>query len=317
MTAPLGTPRPLWRVILLSAVTLLAYYGYYKWMIQDELRQYDGKSWSGALSLIPFGLGVTLPPALALLDPDVPSWFGWFSFLGIAWIYIVQFKLYRTVNRMYREMGIKEPLVVWWLFIPGLNLVVGLRQIHFLSQFWAMKQEQPINDPVAKALPILFASGLMAIVASTAFPDVAIALPTTQPVLGSLFSFSGERPHNLGVNGGLLTPCPTTPNCVSSQTQDSTHQIAPLQYQGTATDVIEKLKTVIAALPRTEIVEARENYLYAEFTSRLMGFVDDVEFYVEPGKREIQVRSASRLGESDLGVNRKRIEMIREKLGEL
>lgn len=75
-----------------------------------------------------------------IFDPDVPGWFGWFSLLGIAWIYIVQFKLYRTVNELYRQAGMKEPLVVWWIFVPGLNLIVGLRQIHFLSQFWAKEQ---------------------------------------------------------------------------------------------------------------------------------------------------------------------------------
>lgn len=312
----LGTPRPLWRVILLSTITLLVYYGYYKWVIQDELRRYNGKGWSGALCLIPFGLGVTVPPALVLFDPDVPQWFGWFSFLGIAWIYIVQFKLYQTVNRMYREAGMKEPLVVWWLFVPGLNLVVGLRQIHFLSQYWAMKQEQSIVDPIAKALPIIFATGILAIATVLTNPGAAIALPMHQPVLatGSLFSFSGDRPTNLGVSNGLLAPCPSSPNCVSSQSKDSKHQIEPLAFDGNSAKAISVLKSIVQELPRTAIITASENYLYAEFTSALMGFVDDVEFYVDPTEHGIQVRSASRLGESDLGVNRKRIEAIRKQL---
>ncbi|GAB4227483.1 MAG: hypothetical protein Kow00121_56200 [Elainellaceae cyanobacterium] len=130
----------------------------------------------------------------------------------------------------------------------------------------------------------------------------------------SLFSFSGKRPTNLGVTDGKLVPCPGTPNCVSSQAADTDaeHKIAPLTYSSSATEAIAKLKSVIQSMERTEIINEQENYLYAEFTSALMGYVDDVEFYVEPNGT-IQVRSASRLGQSDLGVNRKRIEDIRSR----
>jgi hypothetical protein len=152
---PLGTPRPLWKVISLSVVTFMLYYGWYKWIIQEELRNYKGSGWSGTLCMAPFVLGVAVPQLLRIFDPDVPGWFGWFSFLGIAWIYIVQFRLYRDVNELYREAGMKEPLVVWWIFIPGLNLVVGLRQIHFLSQYWAKQQGIIVNDTVADNIPFL------------------------------------------------------------------------------------------------------------------------------------------------------------------
>ena len=70
-------------------------------------------------------------------------------------------------------------------------------------------------------------------------------------------------------------------------------------------------------MPRTNIVKEEENYLYAEFATKIMGYVDDVEFYVDQEANAIQVRSASRLGQSDLGVNRERVETIREKLKEL
>ncbi|HEY9761098.1 MAG TPA: hypothetical protein V6D07_01170 [Trichocoleus sp.] len=150
-----GTPRPLWRVILYSGLTGLAYYGYYKWMIQDELKRYRGEGWSGALCLTPFVVGVALPQVLWLLDPDVPGWFGWCSLVGIIWIYIVQFRLYRTVNALYSEAGLKPPLIVWWLFIPGLNLIVGLRQIHFLSQYWARVGQIEVKDAIAEAIPLL------------------------------------------------------------------------------------------------------------------------------------------------------------------
>lgn len=159
--ASLGQPRPLWKVMLFSALTGLIYYGYYKWVIQDELKRYTGSDFSGAIALLPFLVGVTVPPALATWDPDVPSWFGWFSLLGVVWIYIVQFRLYRTVNQLYRDAGMKEPLAVCWLFIPGLNLWVGLRQIHFLSQYWAMKRQDDVADPVAEALPFFFSPDVL------------------------------------------------------------------------------------------------------------------------------------------------------------
>ena len=128
--------------------------------------------------------------------------------------------------------------------------------------------------------------------------------------------FAGKRPTNLGVESGTLTPCPSTPNCVNSQAQDAQHQIDPLTYTSTPAKAIADLKTVIETMERTKIITETENYLYAEFTTKLMGFVDDVEFFLDEGANVIQVRSASRLGQSDLGVNRKRVETIRAKFNE-
>ena len=129
--------------------------------------------------------------------------------------------------------------------------------------------------------------------------------------------FAGKQPTNLGVQSGQLAPCPSTPNCVSSQSENAQNKIEPLTYNSSPQEVIANLKTVIESLPKTKIITETENYLYAEFTSALMGFVDDVEFYLDEGAKTIHVRSASRLGQSDLGVNRKRIETIRTKLNEL
>lgn len=131
-----------------------------------------------------------------------------------------------------------------------------------------------------------------------------------------LFSFSGKRPDNLGVKDGQLSACPSTPNCVSSQSSDPKSQIAPLAYTDSPQQAIARLKAVVEAQPRTKIVTAEGNYLYAEFTTALMGFVDDVEFYLDEAASVIQVRSASRLGQSDLGVNRKRIESIRSQFAQ-
>ena len=124
-----------------------------------------------------------------------------------------------------------------------------------------------------------------------------------------MFNFSGKRPDNLGVKDGKLAPCPGTPNCVSSQSDNPQFKIAPLPPVS-----IAEIKKVVEAMERTKIVEERDNYLYAEFTSKIMGYVDDVEFYLDSANNVVQVRSASRLGKSDLGVNRKRVEAIRSKL---
>ncbi|MBZ8180742.1 DUF1499 domain-containing protein [Oscillatoria salina IIICB1] len=124
-----------------------------------------------------------------------------------------------------------------------------------------------------------------------------------------MFSFSGTKPKNLGVKDGKLATCPNSPNCVNSQSTDKEHQIEPLPYIEIAT-----IKQIVEGMERTNIIEVTDTYLYAEFTSQLMGFVDDVEFYRDDHAKVVHVRSASRLGKSDLGVNRKRIEAIRAKL---
>lgn len=135
--------------------------------------------------------------------------------------------------------------------------------------------------------------------------------PPRSAIVGSLLSFPGTPPTNLGVKAGKLAPCPSTPNCVSSQSQDAQHKIDPLTYTGNPKTAFADLKKLVEQQERTHIVKATDTYLYAEFSTPLLGFVDDVEFWLDRGHRAIQVRSASRLGESDLGVNRKRIEHIR------
>ena len=124
---------------------------------------------------------------------------------------------------------------------------------------------------------------------------------------------SGKRPADLGVRNGNLKATPSSPNAVSSQATDA-HQIAPLAYKGPQEQAMKALKAIVEGTPNARIVETKPDYLYAEYASSLLGFVDDVEFYVPPNAKIIHVRSASRLGYSDLGVNRKRIEAIRERL---
>lgn len=155
---------------------------------------------------------------------------------------------------------------------------------------------------------IIFVSSLLGLV-----PSALANTTSVSPIIASIFSFSGNRPTNLGIKQEKFAPCPTSPNCVSSQSLDAQHQIEPFTYQDTAKKAFEKLKTILENTENAKVITAETNYIYAEFTSDLMGFVDDVEFYLDEKEDLIQVRSASRLGESDLGVNRKRIEDIRAK----
>lgn len=119
---------------------------------------------------------------------------------------------------------------------------------------------------------------------------------------------AGERPQNIGVVEGRLIPCPESPNCVSSFASDEAHAIAPLDAN------LQAVERVLISLDEANIVNAQTNYLHAEFTSSMMRFVDDVEFLYDPARGLTHVRSASRLGYSDLGANRTRIEAIRNAL---
>ncbi len=128
---------------------------------------------------------------------------------------------------------------------------------------------------------------------------------------GFLFACSAGRPATLGVMNGNLAPCPDSPNCVSSQSNDKKHYVKPLRYEEELTEAKERLISVITSMKRVKIVTDEEEYLHAEFTSMLFRFVDDVEFYFDDANKTIHLRSASRIGYSDLGVNRKRVETIR------
>lgn len=146
----------------------------------------------------------------------------------------------------------------------------------------------------------------------------AVLIGAKATFLGSdITLFAGTRPTNLGIYSGELAPCLDTPNCVNSQSRDVTHKIEPFTYSSSSEKAMADLKKVIQSFKRTKIITATNTYLYAEFTIPIVGFVDDVELYLDKSKKVIHVRSASRLGESDLGVNRRRIETIRTKLNQL
>jgi uncharacterized protein (DUF1499 family) len=128
----------------------------------------------------------------------------------------------------------------------------------------------------------------------------------------ALVSMFSPAPGKLGVTDGRLAPCPAWPNCVCTQAADPGHAIEPLALEGKADEAWARLKTILTNLPRVRIVTESPTYLHAEFTSLLFRFVDDVEFLLDEGSGVIHFRSASRVGRSDLGVNRKRMKAIRK-----
>ena len=139
---------------------------------------------------------------------------------------------------------------------------------------------------------------------------------------GQLGLLAGTPPTDLGVHEGRLKAPATTPNSVSSQASlfsghpmQQQAMISPLPLQGSGPEAISRLRALVQAMPGAEVVTQRADYLYVRFHSHWLGFVDDAEFWADPANQAIQVRSASRLGASDLGVNRARIERIRAALG--
>ena len=111
-----------------------------------------------------------------------------------------------------------------------------------------------------------------------------------------------------------LAPCPNRPNCVSSRADDAAHRVEPFSLRVPMERAWPQLRDAVAALPRVRIVESADGYLRAEATSLLFRFVDDLEVLHVPGSARIDVRSASRVGYSDVGVNRARVESLRSAL---
>ncbi len=147
---------------------------------------------------------------------------------------------------------------------------------------------------------------------------VVVAVPVVAVVAGQLGAFRGRTPDGLGVKDGRLAPPATTPNSVTSQPRPEANRtlgydpaIAPLRFTGDPAAAMQKLSALVAATEGTQVITSRPDYLYAQATTRLMKFTDDVEFYVDAPASVIQVRSASRVGKGDMGVNRARIEALR------
>ena len=129
-----------------------------------------------------------------------------------------------------------------------------------------------------------------------------------------LISCSGQRPTNLGIHGGRFIACPSSPNCVSSDSIDILHKVPPFYIDAASPDLWKLTIQAVLNLPRTQIITQTSDYLHAECTSAFFGFVDDLELHLRANEGIIAVRSASRLGHSDFGVNKKRIEALNNNL---
>jgi len=143
-----------------------------------------------------------------------------------------------------------------------------------------------------------------------------LALAIALVALATLLGCSGKRPDTLGAADGMLYPCPSTPNCVSSDARadDPEHAIEAFALAAAPDVAWPAVVEAVEALPRTVIVTNEDGYLHAECTSALMRYVDDLELQLRPEQKLIAVRSASRIGRSDLGVNRERVESLRASL---
>jgi uncharacterized protein (DUF1499 family) len=122
---------------------------------------------------------------------------------------------------------------------------------------------------------------------------------------------AGASPSDPDAGPGRLKPCPDSPNCVSTQSQDKGHRMEPLEYETDPDKARERLRRVIESMPRARVATLGREYIHVEFRSRVFRFVDDVEFCFDDEQGVIHFRSASRKGYSDLGANRKRMEQIR------
>lgn len=132
----------------------------------------------------------------------------------------------------------------------------------------------------------------------------------------SIFACGGERPSHLGISAVGLAPCPSSSNCVSSDASDADHRVEAFALAAPANDAWRIIREEVANLPRTTVVDETADYLHAECASSLFGFVDDLELHLRASGKVVAIRSASRVGYSDLGANRRRVERLRESLRE-
>jgi uncharacterized protein (DUF1499 family) len=157
----------------------------------------------------------------------------------------------------------------------------------------------------------------------------AVAQPARKPMIGLLIAVVSviavwltvaianqfTRTVAGGVTDGMLAPCPPTPNGVGSTDVDPTHAIAPLRVDAANAEAFRaKVRSAVARMPRFKVVRDDGDYLHIEARTAFFRFVDDVELVLQPAQGLVQVRSVSRLGVSDLGANRRRIEALRAEL---
>lgn len=157
--------------------------------------------------------------------------------------------------------------------------------------------------------------GLLGVIA------VAIALAVLAVAAGQLGLLQSSAPPDLGVRDGRLKAPSATANSVTSQAalypdhpQRGYAEIAPLPVRGDGPATMARIRAIVQGMDGARVVTSEPGYLYAQFSTPWMKFVDDVEFWYDPANDVIQLRSASRLGRGDWGVNRRRMEAVRAAL---
>ena len=142
-------------------------------------------------------------------------------------------------------------------------------------------------------------------------------------VAGQIGLLRGKAPTDLGVKEGKLKRPSRTPNSVTSQAdlwpdhpQKAYSAIAPFKASGDGSAEMKKITQALQAMPRTTIIQQEPGYIYAQSTTAALKFTDDIEFALDANKGIIDVRSASRLGRKDFGVNRARVEAVRGAIGQ-
>ncbi|GAB4430055.1 MAG: hypothetical protein Kow0031_10770 [Anaerolineae bacterium] len=153
---------------------------------------------------------------------------------------------------------------------------------------------------MTKSRKLLLATGALLALCGVGYAIARVVVENSSPM-----------PANLGVTSGQLAPCPETPNCVTSRATRADQAITPIIYSGTAEEAQARLLGVLQAMPRLTIITNQPGYIHAETRTAFWGFVDDNEFYFDDAAKIIEVRAAARLGQSDLGNNRARLEEIR------
>ncbi|MDY6932171.1 MAG: DUF1499 domain-containing protein [Halobacteriota archaeon] len=125
-----------------------------------------------------------------------------------------------------------------------------------------------------------------------------------------IVNIMSKGPRYLGVDNGFFKKCPKSPNCISTQSDpsDEGHYMEPIKYSTTKEEAYENILEVINSMKRTKIITKSDSYIHAEFRIKILIFVDDVEFYIDDENKVIHFRSASRVGYSDTGLNRRRME---------
>jgi uncharacterized protein (DUF1499 family) len=193
--------------------------------------------------------------------------------------------------------------------MPSISTNAG-RQGLFLGLNWAWTHHKGLHTFTSGKNEMLKSAGRIAV--------VLLGFILAAILAGQFGIWRGQMPADLGVKSGRLKLPSFTANSVSSQArlypehpQRENAYISPLSYRGSGEMAMKRLGEILEKSARTEIIHQDATYIYAQCTTPLMRFTDDLEFWLDEARGVIQVRSASRLGSEDLGVNRQRIEAIR------